>query len=81
MQKEVVQPIPYVTDPRFCHLPWAQYRGRVPDAYTECFTSDSLKAIIADLVNYLKPHQEIFGQHEAMVQDVTAQLEAALSLL
>ena len=76
---DVYQPIMYAADPRFSHCPWAHFRARVPDTYPECFTADGLRSIVADLMQYIRPQYQ--GSSDALVQDITAQLEASLSLL
>jgi hypothetical protein len=78
MGREVTQAIDYTTDPRFCHFNWAQFRARAGHSFPECFTADGLRMIVADLMNYMRPRVE---SGDAMVQDIAAQLEAALSLL
>ena len=75
-----MQKIEYTTDPRFCHLGWAQFRARVPDTFPECFTADNIRMIVGDLTNYIRP-QVATGSVDAMMYDITAQLEASLSLL
>jgi hypothetical protein len=82
MGREIMQPVSFTTDPRFAHYAWSQFRSRVPPTFSECFVVDNLRVIVMDLMMYVRAQTvSSFSSSDTMVQDVTAQLEAALSLL
>eukprot|EP00698_Gefionella_okellyi_P004758 TRINITY_DN14370_c0_g1_i1.p1 TRINITY_DN14370_c0_g1~~TRINITY_DN14370_c0_g1_i1.p1 ORF type:complete len:162 (-),score=25.92 TRINITY_DN14370_c0_g1_i1:18-503(-) len=76
-----MQAINYVVDPRFAHFPWAQKKTLLGDSFAESYTATDLRQILCDLCMYVRPAVGSEAQADHMMHDITAQLEASLSLL